>query len=133
MRSRFRSSVSGMKFSVFHSKLFTGGAPLDALFVLWPLENGVDKNARRMHLIGVELAELNKFLDFGDNVVGGGGHHRIKIARGFAVNEVAPAVPFPRLDESKVSAQSALHHVHAATEFACFFSFGDHGALAGGR
>src|SRR6266446_1066857 len=132
MRSRFWSSVSGMKFSVFRSKLFTRGAPLDALFVLWPLENGIHKNARRMHLIGVELAEFDQFFHFSDDVIGSCCHHGIEVARGLAIDEVAPAVAFPPLDERKVTAQAALHHVPAPIEFAGFFSFRDHRAVARG-
>src|SRR5207248_11040165 len=54
-------------------------------------------------------------------------------ARGLAIDESARAVALPRPDKRKIAAQPALHHVHAAIEFAGLFSFGDHGAVAGGR
>src|SRR5258707_11118742 len=85
-----------------------------------------------MNLIGVELAKLDEFFNFGDDVVGGGGHHGIEVARGLAIDEIAPAVAFPGFDESEIAAQGALHDVFAAVEFAGFLSFGDHGAVAGG-
>src|SRR5260370_36929214 len=92
----------------------SGGAALDALFVFWALENSVDEDARRMNLIGVELAEFNEFFNFGDDVVGGGGHHGIEVARRLAIDEIAPAVAFPRFDESEIAAQAAFKNVLAA-------------------
>src|SRR5215470_1850658 len=76
------------------------------------------------------FAELDEFFDFGDDVIGGGGHHGIKVARGFAVDEIAPAVALPCLDERKISTNAALHHVVAAFKFACLFSFRNHRAIA---
>src|SRR5690242_1438832 len=108
------------------------GAALDALFVFGALEDGVDENAGRVHLVRVKLADVEQLFDFGDDIIGGGGHHGIEVARGLAVDEVAPAVAFPRLDEREVAAQAALHYVHAAVEFAGLFALGDHGAVAGG-
>src|SRR5260370_8113714 len=84
----------------------SGGAALDALFVFWALENSVDEDARRMNLIGVELAEFDELFDFGDDVIGGSGHHRIEVARGLAVDEIAPAVALPRLVKTEISAQA---------------------------
>src|SRR6266849_7066045 len=92
-------------------------AALDALFVFGALENGVNENAGRMNLIGVELAKFDKLFDFGDDVVGGGSHHRIEVARGLAVDEIAPAVAFPGFDEREIAADASLHDVHAAVEF----------------
>src|SRR5260370_42628871 len=122
MRSRCWSSVSGMKFSMVTQLHFPNRAALDALFVLGALENGVDKNAGRMNLIWVELAEFDELFDFGDNVVGGSRHHWIKIARSLAIDEAAPAVAFPRLDKRKVAADGALHDVTAAPQLPGFVS-----------
>src|SRR6266704_526801 len=111
MRSRFCSSVSGMKFSTVSQLHFPNRAALDAFFVLGALENGVNKDARRMNLVRIELAEFNEFLDFGDDVVGGRRHHGIEVARGPAIDEIAPAVAFPGFDKRKVATEAALHHV----------------------
>src|SRR5258706_2662565 len=105
MRSRFWSSVSGMKLPVVSQKRRSKDRSLqlphrpslDALLVFRALENGVDKNAGCMHFIGIELAKLDEFFDFGDDVIGGRCHHRIEVARGLAIDEIAPAVAFPRL------------------------------------
>jgi len=96
------------------------------------LEDGVDEDAGGVDLIGVELAEFDEVFDFGDNVVGGGGHHGIEVAGGFAEDEVAPPVAFPGFDESEVAADGAFEDELAAVEFAGFFAFGDHGAVTGG-
>src|SRR5712692_1827389 len=123
-------SVPKASAAATYSRSLSGRAALDALFVLGALENGVHENAGSMNLVRQELARLDKFFDFGDDIIGGRGHHGIEIARGFSVDEVAPAVALPRLDERKIAAQAALHDTHAAVEFAGFFSFGDHGAVA---
>src|SRR5438270_4342100 len=109
------------------------GAALDAFLVLGTLENRIHENAGRVHPVRRKLADVHQLFHFGDDVVGGGGHHRIEVARGLAINEVAPAVALPCFDEREVDAQAALHHVHAAVELPGLFAFGDHGAVAGGR
>src|SRR6266852_1098483 len=97
------------------------------------LEDSVDENAGGVYLVGIELAGFDQFFDFGDDVIGGGSHHGIEVSRSLAINEIAPAIAFPRFDEGEIAAEAALHDVHAAVEFAGFFSFGDHGAVASGR
>src|SRR5712664_1426220 len=127
MRSRFWSSVSGIGLGFAH------GASLDFFVVVGALEDGVDEDARGVDLVGRELAEFDELLDFGDYVIGGGGDHGIEVARGLAVDEIAPAVTLPGFDEGELAAQGALENVVAAVEFAGFFAFGNHGAVAGGR
>src|SRR5215470_14647403 len=84
-----------------------------------------------MHVVRFERAEFDEFLDFGDDVVGCGGHHGIKVPRGLAVDEIAPAVTLPRFDECEIAANAALHHILATIEFARLFAFGDHRAVSG--
>src|SRR6266436_6667022 len=127
MRSRLCSSVRGIGLGFAH------GAALDFFVVVGTLEDGVDKDAGGVDLVGRELAEFDELLDFGDYVIGGGGHHGIEVARGLAVDEIAPAVALPGFDESEVAAKGAFQNVVAAIELASFFSFGDPGAVAGGR
>src|SRR5260370_6987874 len=105
---------------------------LNSLFVFWALEDGVDENAGRMNLIGVELAEFNEFFDLGNDVVRGGSHHRIEVASGLAIDEIAPTIAFPSFDKREIPAQGALENVLAAVEFARFFSFTNHPALSPG-
>src|SRR5713226_6203972 len=126
MRSRFCSSVSAISLGFAH------GAALDFLFVEGALEDGVDEDAGSVDLVGRELAELYELFNFGDYVVGGGGHHGIEVARGLAIDEIAPAIALPCFDESEIAAQGALEDELAAVEFAGLFAFGDHSAVAGG-
>ena len=109
------------------------GPALDALLEVGADDHAVDVDSRRVHEIGVELADLDQLLDLGDGDAPGGGHHRPKVARGLAKHEVAPAVALPRLDEREVGPQAALEHVHAAVELLDFLALGDLGAIAGGR
>src|SRR5258708_26437038 len=105
-------------------------ALFDALYVIGALEDGIDVDTGRVDLIGRELARFDELLDFGDDVVGGGGHHGIEVARGFAEDEIAPAVAFPGFNKREVAAQGALQNEVAAVEIARFLAVGDHGAVA---
>src|SRR5260370_5215872 len=107
------------------------GAGFDLFFVVGALEDGVYEDARGVDLVRGELAELDELFYFGDHIIGGGGHHGIEVARCFSVDEIAPTIAFPGLDESEIAAQSAFEDVVAAVEVARFFSFRDHGAVAG--
>src|SRR5258708_6989388 len=107
-------------------------ALFDALYVIGTLEDGIYVDTGRVDLVGRELAGFDELLDFGDDVVGSGGHYRIEIARGFAEDEIAPAVALPGFDKSEVAAQGAFKNKVAAVEFARFLAVGNHGAVAGG-
>src|SRR5258708_38479127 len=108
-------------------------ALFDALYVIGALEDGIYVDTGRVDLIGRELARFDELLDFGDDVVGGSGHHGIEIARGLAEDEIAPAVALPGFDKREVAAQGALQNEVAAVELGCLFAVGDHGAVAGER
>src|SRR5882724_10571027 len=123
IRSRFCSSVSAM------SRL-PQGAALDALFILGALEDGVYVDAGGVDLVGFELADFHKLFNFGDDVIGGGGHHGIEVARSLAIDEIAPAVAFPGFDESEIAAQAAFKDIHPAIELSSLFAFGNHRAVA---
>ena len=42
------------------------GAELDPLFVVFALDDAIDVDARRVDLVGIELADLDELLDFRD-------------------------------------------------------------------
>src|SRR2546425_8859513 len=96
-------------------------AALDSPFVARPLKNRVHENARRVNPVGIELADLDELLDFRYDNICGRRHHRIEITRGFPVDEIAPAVGFPRLHESKIAAQCPLENTFPAVELAHLF------------
>ena len=85
-----------------------GGAPLDALFVIWALQDGVDVDAGGVNAVRMELAQFDQLFDFGDDVIGGGGHHGVVVAGSLAVDEIAPAISFPGFDESEIAAESVV-------------------------
>src|SRR5215469_9422606 len=97
------------------------------------LENRVDVDAWRVDLIGRQVARLDEMFEFGNDVIGGGGHHGIEVARGLVKDEVAPAVTLAGLNEGEIAAQGALKDEMAAVEFTGFFPFPNHRAVAGGR
>src|ERR1700676_4662214 len=106
---------------------------LDSPFEMCTLKNSFHKYARRMHQVGIQFARFDQVLNFGDRDLGRGRHHRIKIARGFAIDEVTPSVALPGLDEGKVGFQRALHDISAAIELARFFALSDQRSDASGR
>ena len=64
-------------------------------------------------------------------IFAGGRHHRVEVARGLAVDEVAGGVALPGLDDGEVGEQAALHHVFLAVELLHFLALGDQRADAG--
>ena len=63
------------------------------------LKNGININPGRVHKIGINLPGLHNYFHFPNNVISGSGHHGIDVARRLAIDEIAPAIAFPRLDE----------------------------------
>src|SRR3954469_22577737 len=65
------------------------GALLDLLVVWRAAEQPLYVDGWRVDVVGVELADLDQFLDLGDADLGGARHHRIEVARRLAEDEVA--------------------------------------------
>ena len=63
-----------------------------------------------MDLVGIERAGLHELFDFRDRDASRGRHHRIEIARGLAIDEIAFGVALPRLDDGKVRGEPGLEH-----------------------
>ena len=84
-----------------------------------------------MDVVAVEFARLNQMLDLRDGDARGGRHHRIKIARGLAVDEIALGIALPGVHEREVGDEAGLHDVALAVELALFLALGDVGADAG--
>ncbi len=89
------------------------------------------ENAGRVDVVRIEFARGNKMLDLGDRGLRGGGHHRVEVARGLAIDQVAGGVALPGMHNGKVREQSAFHQIFLAVEFLHFLAFGDQGADAG--
>ena len=82
---------------------------------------------------GRAVAGVDELLDLGDRDARGGGHHRVEVARGLSVDEVAEAVALPRFDDGEVGGERVLEDVAAPVELARLLAFGDHRAGAGRR
>ena len=95
------------------------------------LDDALDENAGRMDVVGIELAGRHQMFDFGHGDLCGGRHHRIKIARGLAIDQVAGGVALPGVHDREIGEQPALHDVFLAVELLHFLAFGDQRADAG--
>ena len=106
---------------------------LDPLLVRRPLDQSLHEDARRVHAVRLDRAGVDQLLDFGDRVSRRGRHHRIEVARGLSIHEVAGAIALPRLDEREVGVQRRLEDVGAAVDDAALLAFRDQRAGAGRR
>src|SRR5258708_1701623 len=109
------------------------GTFFDPLFQAAAQNNSLNVDTRHMYLIGFNISRFNDVLGFHNRDARCRSHHRIEVARGFAENQVAPAVGLPRMNERKVCFERAFHHVSTAIKVADFFAFGYNGANSGGR
>src|SRR5262247_2125212 len=105
-----RVSISGARLA--------RGALLDALLVALPLDEALHEDAGRVHVVGVQRAGGHDLLDLRDRDARGHGHHRVEVARGAAVDEVAGLVGPPRLHQRVITGDRGLEHVGAPVELA---------------
>jgi hypothetical protein len=88
-------------------------------------------NAGGSDRFGIELAELCKVVCASHGQICSGRHDRIEIARGPAVDEIAPAIRFPGVDQRHVTSQRVLEHVIPIADASHFLVGGKQGADAG--
>ncbi len=108
-----------------------GGAEFDALLVAGAFDDAVDVDTRGVDQVGIELADLDEFLDLGDGHRAAGGDHRVEVAGCLAVDQVARPVPFPCLDDGQVSPNAFLQNIFRAIEDPGVFTLGQVGPEAG--
>src|SRR5262249_17889008 len=110
---------------------------LDRFFVILALEDPLHIDSGRMDAIRIELADLDQLFDFSDGDLAGGGDHWVEVARGLAIDEVAPAIALPRFDDREVAVdrvlEDALPAVARDLKDTSLAAVGAHGAGAGGR
>ena len=94
-------------------------------------DDALDEDAGRVDVVRIELAGRHQMLDLGDRDLRGGRHHRVKVARGLAVDQVPGGVALPGVHDGEVGEQAALHDVLLAVELLHFLAFGDQRADAG--
>lgn len=83
-----------------------------------------------MDLVGVKLSDFDELFDFGNGCFACSSHHRVEVAGGFSVVEVAPSVSLIGFDDAEIGSECGLHDVHFAVEFTGFFAFGDEGSVS---
>src|SRR5690606_9539409 len=78
------------------------GALLDALLGVRVVHDAIDIDAGQVHLVRVEVADLDDLLHLGDADLAGHGAGRVEVARRLAEHQVAGLVGLPRLDQRDV-------------------------------
>src|ERR1019366_6544973 len=134
MRSRFSVSFcltafsSAMSFSWFALRRlrFSQGAPLDAFFVVRPLEDALHVNTGGVYLVRFDFSGFDQVLHFNNGHLGCRGHHGIEILRRLAVHQITPTVALPGFDEREVGFQGPLQHIRPAIKLASLFALGNH-------
>src|SRR5262245_47850680 len=91
------------------------GASLDP-FLARRDEDAIDEDAGRMHALGIERADLDKFLDLRDRDLARRHRHGVEVARGLPIDEVAEPIALPGRHHREVAHDSALEKVVAAAE-----------------
>src|SRR5438477_9171752 len=107
-------------------------ASLNPLLVPLALEDSFDINAGGHDLVGIEFTHLHQFLDLGNGDPRCRGHHGIEIARCLTIEEVAPAVALPCLDQCEIGFEGMLQDMRTPVKFPHLFFFADDGAVSGG-
>ena len=107
------------------------GALFDALLGGSDLDDALHENAGRMDVVRIDLAGRHQVLDLGHRDLRRRRHHRVEIARGLAIDEIACGIALPGMDHGDVGEQAAFHEVLLAIEFLHFLALGDQGADAG--
>src|SRR5262252_343861 len=88
--SRFRAGISGAPLA--------DGPLLDRFLEARSGDDALHVDAGRVDAVGLELAGLDQGLDLGDGDASRGRHHRVEVARGLSIDQVAEAIALPRLD-----------------------------------
>src|SRR3546814_80011 len=115
------------------SNLRAHDALLDALLVSFGEDQPLHEDPGCVHMVGIDRPRGEQFLDFGDRHAARCRHHRIEIARGLAVDEIALVVAAPRLDDGEIGGQPRLENIALAAEDFFLFAFGDDRADARAR
>src|SRR5438105_7104214 len=104
---------------------------LDALLIVFSLEDSFHVNARRHHLFRIDFADLYQFFYFNDRHLGGSRHHGRKVARRFAKKKVSPLVTLPCIYQREICGESPFHHIRSTLEVARLLPFCAHRADSG--
>src|SRR5262245_40030729 len=99
------------------SRLSTASGPFfDPTLVSVAFQNALHEDSGGMHGIGVELARWDERFNFRDGDGGGSRHHRIEVARGTPVDQIAVMIALPRAHEREIGLERHLEHVVTAVD-----------------
>src|SRR6516162_91784 len=96
----------------------------DGRFAIGYVQHAIDVDARRRDLLRIERAEIDNVLRLRDRQLRRRRHHRIEISRRGAIDQVAPAIGFPGLDQGDVAGQRFFQEIFAAGNLALFLAGG---------
>src|SRR5260370_26217080 len=103
-------------------------ALLDALLVRRAAHHAFNKNSGRVDVVGVDSAGLDQMFDLRNGDLCGRRHHRVEVARGLPIDEVALAISFPGMDDCEIGDEATLHNVAFPIEAANFLALRHQGA-----
>ncbi|MNZ98570.1 hypothetical protein D3C78_1178590 [compost metagenome] len=86
----------------------------------------------RNDVFRIQFAQRHHAINFSNGAGGGHGHDRPKVAPGFVIPQVAPAIGLFGLDQGEVRPQRQFEHVVPAVDLAGFFALRQLGAVSGG-
>ena len=84
-------------------------------------------------MIRIDLARLHQGLDFGNGDARGRRHHRVEVACGVPVDQVAGTIAFPGVHEREIGGDWLLEDVRSPVDQARFLSVGRDRAVSGRR
>src|ERR1700720_3925175 len=103
-------------------------ALLDALLVRRAAHDAFDKDARRVDVVGVDASGLDQMLDLCNGHFRGRRHHRVEVARGLPVDEVAFAIGSPPMNDRTIDDQATLQKIALSVEVADVLALRHQGA-----
>src|SRR5579864_8869649 len=87
---------------------FSDRSSFNLLFVNFALKDPFHVNTGRVNQVWFQFTHLDQMLNLGNRYFCRRRHHGIKIPRGLAIDEIAPLVALPRLDQGEIGLESAL-------------------------
>src|SRR3546814_15023511 len=94
--------------------------------------DAVDVDARQVHVVRIDGADLDDLFDLDDSDPASHRAGRVEVAVGLAEQQVAGLVGLPGLYQRDVGNQCGLQSVVPSVDLAPLLSLCDHGSFAGG-
>src|SRR6476646_7693280 len=99
----------------------------------WGLHDPLDEDAGRHDRLGIQYTEPNDFAHLRDRAFRRARHDRPEVARGLAVDEIAPAVGTIGLDQRVIRTDRIFEHVATPVDLARLLPLRKQRAVAGRR